>query len=313
MASQEKRITRATSEGATPSTEPTEPAPRPIAQEADSPREEMASKLASLRRRIDEEKSYFNTMEEALQARIREESRKRRHQDSEEEWENPPDEEAQGTASTLSTETTPAHRPFGRVKDPKVYKGESARELNEFMASICTSFRYQPRMFPTEQSKVAFAAQYLEGDPMKEWDNRCASQDEGFADPLDIAGFEEFLRDLHVDPANRQRIAALTYNGAHQRKGQGIRKFVTYLEELEREMEPYTESQRTTHLLTKIHPDMRQRLLEGGYTERSSTHREAVVNILAMLEMTNRWVTEKAPTSDKPKEGRSSPQGNFPN
>ncbi|ELR02812.1 hypothetical protein GMDG_08852 [Pseudogymnoascus destructans 20631-21] len=66
MASQEKRITRATSGGATPSTEPTEPAPRPIAQEADSPREEMASKLASLRRRIDEEKAYFNTMEEAL-------------------------------------------------------------------------------------------------------------------------------------------------------------------------------------------------------------------------------------------------------
>ncbi|KFY32566.1 hypothetical protein V493_00072, partial [Pseudogymnoascus sp. VKM F-4281 (FW-2241)] len=65
--------------------------------------------------------------------------------------------------------------PFGKVKDPKVYKGESARELNEFIASIRASFRYQPMMFPTEQSKVAFAAQYLKGDPMKEWDNRCAS------------------------------------------------------------------------------------------------------------------------------------------
>ncbi|ELR08221.1 hypothetical protein GMDG_08619 [Pseudogymnoascus destructans 20631-21] len=122
-------------------------------------------------------------------------------------------------------------------------------------------------MFPTEQSKVAFAAQYLEGDPMKEWDNCCASQEKGLDDPLDIAGFEEFLRDLHIDPANRQRIAALKYNGAHQRKGQDIRKFVAYLEELEREMEPYTESQRTTHLLTKLHPEMRQRLLEGGYAD----------------------------------------------
>ncbi|ELR10550.1 hypothetical protein GMDG_04824 [Pseudogymnoascus destructans 20631-21] len=299
MASQEKRITRATSGGATPSTEPTEPAPRPIAQEADSPREEMASKLASLWRRIDEEKAYFNTMEEALQVFRQshgEDYSAYPEEDSEEEWENPPDEEAQETASTLSTETTPAHRPFGRVKDPKVYKGESARELNEFMASIRTSFRYQPRMFPTEQSKVAFAAQYLEGNPMKEWDNRCASQDEGFADPLDIAGFEE-----------SSATSTLT-----QPTDSGIRKFVTYLEELEREMEPYTESQRTTHLLTKIHPDMRQRLLEGGYAEHSSTHREAVINILAMLEMTNR-VTEKAPTSDKPKEGRSSPRGNFPN
>jgi hypothetical protein len=52
-------------------------------------------------------------------------------------------------------------------------------------------------------------------------------------------------------------------------------------------MELYTELQRTTHLLTKIHLEMRQRLLKGGYAERSSTHREAVVNILAMLEMNN--------------------------
>ncbi|KFY83306.1 hypothetical protein V498_08166 [Pseudogymnoascus sp. VKM F-4517 (FW-2822)] len=115
-------------------------------------------------------------------------------------------------------------------------------------------------MFPTEEAKVAFATQYLKGDPMKE--------------------FEEFLRDLHIDLANRQRIAALKYNTA------------------QREMEPYTESQRTTHLLIKIHLEMRQRLLEGGYAERSTTHREAVVNILAMLETTSRWVTEKSPYAE---------------
>ncbi|ELR03130.1 hypothetical protein GMDG_05963 [Pseudogymnoascus destructans 20631-21] len=101
------------------------------------------------------------------------------------------------------------------------------------MALIRAIFRYQPRVFPTEQLKVAFAAQYLEGDPMKEWDNRCASQEEGYIDPLDIAGFKEFLQDLHVDPANRQHTAALKYNAANQRKGQSIRKFVAYLEDLE--------------------------------------------------------------------------------
>ncbi|ELR06179.1 hypothetical protein GMDG_07834 [Pseudogymnoascus destructans 20631-21] len=98
---------------------------------------------------------------------------------------------------------------------------------------------------------------------MKEWDNRCAAQREGYMDTLDIAGFEEFLRDLHVDPPNWQRIAALKYNGALQRKGQSICKFVAYLKDLEWEMEPYTKLQRTTHLLTKIHPEMRQQLLKG--------------------------------------------------
>ncbi|PQM43517.1 hypothetical protein VC83_09644 [Pseudogymnoascus destructans] len=343
MASQEKRITRATSGGATPAAETIEASPPTLGPEASSSAtskaDRMPSKLAALKNRIEEERAYYNTMEEALQVfrrshgddysaypeevrvfaerqvRIQEEGRrKRRHQDSEEEWEGTPNEEEQETASVVSREATPSYRPFGKVKDPKVYKGESTRELNEFMASIRASFRYQPRMFPTEQSKVAFAAQYLESDPMKEWDNRCASQEEGLEDPLDIAGFEEFLRDLHIDPANRQRIAALKYNGAHQRKGQGIRKFVAYLEELEREMEPYTESQRTTHLLTKLHPEMRQRLLEGGYAERSTTHREAVVNILAMLEMNNRWVTEKNPSTDRPntRENKGTLQGGFP-
>ncbi|ELR08548.1 hypothetical protein GMDG_03243 [Pseudogymnoascus destructans 20631-21] len=187
--------------------------------------ESMASKLADLRKRMDEERAYINTMEEALellrrmhgddynaypeavrdfakkQARIQEENRrKRRHQDIKDEWEGPQQEEEAETASTVSMEVTPAQRPIGRVKEPKVYKGESIRELNEFMASIRATFRYQPRVFPTEQSKVAFAAKYLEGHPMKEWDNRCATQGEGYIDPLDIAGFEEFLRDLHVDP-----------------------------------------------------------------------------------------------------------------
>jgi hypothetical protein len=318
MASLERRITRATSGGATPATEATETAPRATPQEVDhliaSQGESMASKLAELRKRMDEERAYINTMEEALelfrrshgddydaypealqdfarkQARIQEEGcRKRRHQDIEDEWEDPRVEGREEDAvSITSRETAPIQRPIGRVKEPKVYKGESTRELNEFMASLRAIFRYQPRVFPTEQSKVAFAAQYLEGHPMREWDNRCATQEEGYIDLLDIAGFEEFLRDLHVDPANRQRIAALRYNVAAQRKGQGIRRFVAHLEDLEREMDPYTEAQMTTHLLAKIHPDMRQRLLEGGYAERSSTRREVIVNILAMIEMTSR-------------------------
>ena len=67
MASQEKRITRATSGGATPTIDPVEPTQGPTAQGADEGRgNNMASKLADLRKRIDEERAYFNTMEEAL-------------------------------------------------------------------------------------------------------------------------------------------------------------------------------------------------------------------------------------------------------
>ncbi|OBT62629.1 hypothetical protein VE03_08513 [Pseudogymnoascus sp. 23342-1-I1] len=71
MASQERRITRATSGGATPTVETTEPDLRPTTTEAsnsttDKPKD-MASRLADLRKRMDEERAYINTMEEAVQ------------------------------------------------------------------------------------------------------------------------------------------------------------------------------------------------------------------------------------------------------
>ncbi|ELR09555.1 hypothetical protein GMDG_04050 [Pseudogymnoascus destructans 20631-21] len=170
MASLERWITRATSGGATSATEATEAAPGPTTQEIDdlvaNQGGNMASKLADLRKPVEEERAYFNTMKEALevfrgshgdnynaypealqdfarkQAQIQEESRhKRRHQDIEDEWEDPHLEgREEDTASTESRETAPTRRPIGRVKEPKVYKGESTRELNEFMASLRAIF-----------------------------------------------------------------------------------------------------------------------------------------------------------------------------
>jgi hypothetical protein len=39
-------------------------------------------------------------------------------------------------------------------------------------------------------------------------------------------------------------------------------EFVTYLESLEEELEPYTETQKLQILLTKLHPDLRRRITE---------------------------------------------------
>lgn len=81
-------------------------------------------------------------------------------------------------------------------------------------------------------------------------------------------------------------------------------------------MEPYTKLQRTTHLLIKIHLEIRQQLLKGGYTKCSTTYREAIVNILAMLETTSWWVTEKSPYAEggfsvKEPTNKGALQGNF--
>jgi hypothetical protein len=238
-----------------------------------------------------------------------EQVRKRRHRGSSEEASNPGEDQLDRPPTQQSSATIvvpaeapaplPIYRTAGRFKEPKVYKGKSVRELNDFLASVRATFRYQPQMFLTEYSKVAFAAQYLDEEPMKEWDSMCADKEQEIAETMTFAQFDEFLRSLHADPVNRQRIAALSYNQARQRHGQSVRSFVTYLEELEHEMEPYTEAQKANHLLTKMHSDMRQKLVEGGYTQRAIPNRESLVNTIAMLETTTRWVKDHKPSPEK--------------
>ena len=68
-------------------------------------------------------------------------------------------------------------------------------------------------------------------------------------------------------------------------------------------MEPYTENQKATHLLTKIHPEMRQKLLEGGYTQRAIMTRESLVNTIVMLETTANWVKDHRAGTGKDQKG----------
>ena len=41
----------------------------------------------------------------------------------------------------------PVLRTAGRFKEPKTYKGKTLRELDEFLASVRGTFRYQPALF----------------------------------------------------------------------------------------------------------------------------------------------------------------------
>jgi hypothetical protein len=210
--------------------------------------------------------------------------------------------------------STPVLRTAGRFKEPKSYKGKTLRELDEFLASVRGTFRYQPALFQMEYQKVTFAAQYLDYEPAKEWDAECTRLGTGINEYA-FHDFETFLRDLHTDPENRQRIAAIAYNAAKQRPGQGIRKFATYLEELEKELDPYTESQKTNHLLTKLTPEVRQQLINGGYMQTKHLTRESLTNTIAMLETTssflraNRANPEKERNPTTPYQGKGEHEG----
>ena len=54
----------------------------------------------------------------------------------------------------------------------------------------------------------------------------------------------EFLRDQVSDPVNRMLTAVQKYHDAKQGPKQRVQEFVSYLERLEAELDPFTETQR---------------------------------------------------------------------
>ncbi|OAF55135.1 hypothetical protein VC83_08452 [Pseudogymnoascus destructans] len=111
---------------------PKSPGLRGLNSSATSKADRMPSKLAALKNRIEEERAYYNTMEEALQVF------RRSHGDDYSAY--PEEVRVFAERQARIQEEGRQKRPFGKVKDPKVYKGKSTRELNEFMASIRASF-----------------------------------------------------------------------------------------------------------------------------------------------------------------------------
>ncbi len=55
---------------------------------------------------------------------------------------------------------------------------------------------------------------------------------------MTFAKFEKFLQDLGTYPENCKRIAAFDYHKVTQNVGQGVQSFVTYLKDLDQQMEP---------------------------------------------------------------------------
>ena len=74
--------------------------------------------------------------------------------------------------------------------------------------------------------------------------------------------FVEFLRDQVSDPVNRMLTAVQKYHDAKQGPKQRVQEFVSYLERLEAELDPFTETQRYQNLLAKLDPELRRRITD---------------------------------------------------
>ena len=144
-----------------------------------------------------------------------------------------------------------------RVKAPDAYYGKTLKEHTNFMWQCEVAFRQDASYFTADATKVLHGMQALRGEPRDRWK---AFEDEHGRDCHTFELFSEFLLNLIQDPVNRQLAAAEKYHAAEQRQGQSVHSFATYVEDLENDLEAFTDEQRRLHLLARFRPDLKAAL-----------------------------------------------------
>jgi hypothetical protein len=188
--------------------------------------------------------------------------------------------------STRSQSAPQAHAlaPVRRTlkpKSPNEYRGKNLKEHREFFRSCEIAFRLLPQEFAVDNDKVLWAMQYLGGDPRELW---YAHYEHAF-EALSLAPtweyFKSYMLDMLADPINRSLDAATAHAQAMQRKDQTVRSFATYLEVIEEQLTPYTETQRIQHLFSKLRPELQRAVT--NYHQIPPT-REALIALCSTLE-----------------------------
>jgi len=227
-----------------------------------------------------------------LQVSIREEQRRnaslREHLSADHTPEATAPEPSEGESSfqTPSTaDTGSVHRDTDaewagtlRARPPPMYKGKNIKEHADFVYACEAAFRFAGKLNAPDERKVSYAMTHVEGEPRDRWAARCKE-----VDPATVTWeeFSNFLLDLIQDPVNRGMTTAQRYYDAQQKTGQSVNAFVSYVEQLEAEMEPFSDVHRRQHLLAKLRPELRKAITNH---QNVPDNRSALISLAARLE-----------------------------
>ena len=142
------------------------------------------------------------------------------------------------------------------------YKDISEGEHLRWFREVEIRFLMSPEYFITDQAKVIYCMQSLEGDPNTQWY-------EYFQAHRSLKGvtfefFKLFLLDLIADPVNRRLLVYEKWKATKQRQDQKVLVFKAYLKELEAHLHPFAEEQRANIFLVKLRPELKNKILSTG-------------------------------------------------
>jgi hypothetical protein len=230
--------------------------PRPENDEQD-PLERLLQRERQLRKQLEQRavQARIDELEYQLQQGDIEESHSQLSQRSESSSKRRADAESDDEGRSQSAYPQRRNHAGLRMKPPPEYRGKNIKEHKEFIRACELVFRESPVFYQRDAAKVLMALPYLKGEPADAYEREeqrlgkdCHTWEE----------FSKFLLDNVADPVNRMFTIAQQHHDALQGTGQKVMEFVTYLESLEAELDPYTETQKQQILLTKLRPELRR-------------------------------------------------------
>lgn len=194
---------------------------------------------------------------------------------------------------------------FGGFSDPpaaktmrpdkmRTYTGESEGEHIRWFADAEIKFLLSPEYFVTDRAKILYCMQSLSGDAANQWRHRFKKEE---VDTYTFDYFRTFLLDLVADPTNRRLVAHERWNSARQGKDQKVSAFKAHLEELEDHLEPMTEHFRASMFLSKLRPDLKDKIISTGNVP--STREEILALAIMQERALERYHSNRPKSYDK--------------
>jgi hypothetical protein len=200
-------------------------------------------------------------------AAAREESadrpRRRRHSD------NYNSDDSDDSSRRRSSRSHPSHM------NPEAYKGESQKELDNFIAACHRVFDYSPREYKKNRRRVTWAATFLRDTPADSWERKKKNTPD-LLDTITWEEFQEFLQALQKQPRARRNSAVGNFFEVKQQEGESVVAFVSRLEKLEEQMDPFSETQLKDNLLHKLRPSLYNALMRSSQGFECQTRDEVI-------------------------------------
>jgi hypothetical protein len=210
-----------------------------------------------------------------------------RSQRPQQEEENP---QLAGTKHTRDDGALPPARSRPKTREPPIYKGLTLKEYEHFTRVCEKNFRVDPGAYPTEDSRVAYASQYLDGVPEAEWSRL-----------EDLEGidhtwkeFRDFLLNILKDPTNLKKDMSQRLTDARQRDVQSVREFAQYVDSLQDHLYTRAEnpdSARIERLRTRVKAEIRRE--SDRHANVPTAYHEYVNHLANMEENVNRAKSRK--------------------